>query len=127
MKPYTTVDTVTNVLKQISNKLKPKLKLVPSPGPSQVQRGMIHNQIAQLSLNPKIDEYVLNTEQEAVELLYCTCAALECMLKSAGPRVGRRYKSEILKLKGVINRGQALKYFGDNKLKFCGLDIVGLE
>lgn len=89
---------------------------------------MIHKRIAQYAADyPKATEYVLNTEEEAKETIYAICATLDCMAKESKGKDRKTYRSEIRRLKGVIDRRQALRYIGDNGYSMCGLTLVGLS
>ncbi len=118
-----------NVFKSILQRMRPKRPKSPTQDTLTRQQGMIHNRIARYAYdNPKAVEYVLNTEEEAAELLSAMCAILDLMGKEKDqpPTDRKKYLSESRRLKGIMHRREALKYIGNNNMQTCGLTLVGL-
>lgn len=115
-----------SAFKRILNKMSSKQQVASTEALFQPQ-DMIHNRIGQFaSNNPTATEYVLNTEEEATELLYSMCAVLDKMASESRSHNAKKYRSQCIKLKGVIERKEALKYIGANNYNICGLALVGL-
>jgi len=97
-----------------------------------VLSGMIHNKIKQFSVsNPDAEEYCLNSEIEAGELLVYMAAACENMSNQKRQEGDKAYVKKLNHqcgvFKGHFKNGTALGYIASQHLELHGLRLVTNE
>ena len=90
-------------------------------------QGMIHNKIKRFAAdNPGIEEYCINSEEEAGELLVfmaAACSTLAAQHKGDSPKV-KAYRHQCSVFKGHFKNRTALRYIGSEDLEIHGLRLV---
>ena len=89
---------------------------------------MIHKKIKQFaSDNPEAEEYCINTELEAGELLLYMSAAIDHRAREVhkdNRRLAQKYRYAASVYKGHFNQESALPFIANGELKLFGLTLV---